>query len=302
MEKAGHVLVVADVLADGDEGNRDEDEGGLGDRGSRKRGDRFALRAKEEEEFRVVDEGLDADVGEKGHKRAEVDDLEVLVLAGVVAKEGEEDRGEVAGAHADEEGDEGNRLLAIVGADGGDDHRDDAADDADPVVIVRGDGGVGEVVDGAASEAKADDHDDRADHDGWEELVQPLDAEDLDEEGDEAIDEANHRHADGEDPEVHLAGRQIVDRDRRAHGAHVGEARREEHRGFEFRDEEVEEGADARGEEGRGDHDGGEIHGLPAKDDAVLPEVDHRDGDAGDEHREHVLNRENDRLRFLLHQ
>ena len=152
----------------------------------------------------------------------------------------------------------------------------------------------------AVSEAKADDHDDRADHDGREELVQPLDAEDLDEEGDEAIDEANHRHADGEDPEVHLAGRLIVDRDRRAHGAHVGEARREEHRGFEFRDEEVEEGADARGEEGRGDHDGGEIDALPAKDDAVLPEDDHRDGDAGDEHREHVLNRENDRLRFLL--
>ena len=53
--------MVADVLADGDQGDGDEDEGRLADRGAGE-GDDAARLSGEEEELRIIEEGLNGDV------------------------------------------------------------------------------------------------------------------------------------------------------------------------------------------------------------------------------------------------
>ena len=61
LKDAGEVLVVADVLADGDLGDGNEDEGRLADRGAGE-GDDAARLSGEEEELRIIEEGLNGDV------------------------------------------------------------------------------------------------------------------------------------------------------------------------------------------------------------------------------------------------
>lgn len=159
-----------------------------------------------------------------------------------------------------------------MSADGSDGHSDETRDNGAPVVVETG-VSADEVADSAASKAETDDHDYWSDDDWREKFVEPFGAKSFDQSGNNAVDDADHKHADRKDPKVDLsdvdgisAGNifdslknafiigKRTDFDSGAHRGDISEGRGKEHWGLAFGDKEIEKGADTSGEKGRGDH------------------------------------------------
>jgi hypothetical protein len=174
-------------------------------------------------------------VGEQG----EVDDLQ-RVVAGSVADEGEAKGDDITRRNTDDEGDELRHLLPVDGAEGDDGQGDEGADEAGPDMGIHDIGGgtrvvsMGEsVADRVSGQGKTDDGHRGTDDDGGHQLIDPLDAGDLDDQGDHDVDQTGKHRADEQTGIANLNGRRAAES--RELGAAEGDGRTQEHRDFELR-------------------------------------------------------------------
>ena len=203
---------------------------------------------------------------------------------------GEDQGHHITGQNADDEGDQADHLLAVDGADHDHSQSDHGADERHPqvgshdestVAVLRT---VGEhVVDGGAGQGHTDQSHGGADNHGGHQLVDPLNANQLDDDGDD------HIHQTGQDSAQDDAGETGLGRDGAGeggdHGADEGEGRTQEHRAVELGEQLVHEGADTGAEQSGGGghavaHDGGNGDGggqngqqLLDGEDQHLPEL-----------------------------
>ena len=170
------------------------------------------------------------------------------VVSGVLADQGKDGSDKIACQDTDDEGDQLDHVLAVGGAEHGHRQRHQAADQRDidgaPFHVA-----THQVTDGVAREAQADDGDGGSDDDRGHQLVDPLDAAELDDQGDGDINEARDQGAEDQ------AGIADGDGGRAAeggeHGADEGEGRAEEHRAGAPGEEQIHDGADAGAEQSR---------------------------------------------------
>ena len=194
-----------------------------------------------EGELRQRDKGADM------VQRFVVDDNQGVV-SGVLADQGKDGGDQIAGQNADDEGDQLDHMLAVGGAEHGHGQRHQAADQRD----IHGAAfhvAAHQVADGVAREAQTDDGDGGSDDDRGHQLVDPLDAAELDDQGDDDIHQACDQGAEDQ------AGITDGDGGRAAeggeHGTDEGEGRAEEHRAGAPGEEQIHDGADAGTEQSR---------------------------------------------------
>ena len=239
-DDGGEVLVVGNVLGKHDERDRHIGDGDGGNVAAGKL--RKALIGCQEGE-----------IGNPGHagKQAEVDDLKLLVAAGDT-DDGKNRRRDISNHDSDDERDQAKHLLAENGAQHGSCQRDEAADDAH---IRTGGAGVEpgagshKITHRVARERKTDDGDRRSDDHGRHQLVDPLDAAELYDDGKNHIYKTCKQRAEDQ-AEVAEGDGAAGAGEGREHGSEEGKGASQENRAAEFCEKQVNDGSDTRTEKG----------------------------------------------------
>ena len=151
VDDAGDILVVGDMLGQRDEGHGGEEQEQAQHVGPA--GDGVG---------RILVHAEHAQEGEPGQleqlhvvKGGQVNQLQHLA-AGGVADQGQRQRDNVGAQNADDEGNHSHALGALHGGVHGDEEGQHAHQNGDQIVIVAADGGVAQVLHGAAAQAQAD--------------------------------------------------------------------------------------------------------------------------------------------------
>ena len=188
--------MVSDVLSKFDDRDRNEDDGD-GTDGSPVDVARLRVQAGlKKGELRIVDDACDGE-GSERFEGAEAEDLHGFDVSSH-ADEGEDKGKEVAGADADDEGDELDGLVAFDRANDDDEEGDKSADNREEVVSAPV---IGHRPRGSGSrKGETDQSDDRSDDDRRKKLVDPSGTNKLDDDGHDDVDKARHRDADEHAP------------------------------------------------------------------------------------------------------
>ena len=225
--------MVRNVLSEYNERNGD-----VGNRDCRDIAGIQFLNALERFDEREVRNPLNA--GELG----EVNDLQSSVAC-CKTDYGEQSRYDVACENTDDERDHLEHLLAVDGAEHRDCQCDEATDDAD---ISGSSGGVaGQIADSVACEGESDDRDGRSDDDCRHDLIDPLDTDCFDDDCQDYIDKACEGCADDQACITGLRGDSASERCE--HGSEESEGASEEDRAGKFREEQIDQCADACAEQ-----------------------------------------------------
>lgn len=217
-------------------------------------------------------------------KERKVDDLEGIDVAGD-ADDGKDRRHGVARENADDEWDHAQHLFAVYRAGDGHAQGDQPAQQRQ----IRGAGHLArsvqylarhQVSDGVGGERKADDGDRRPDDRCGHHLIDPLDADQLDDDGDDHIHQPRKDRADDE-AEI-AQRRRYAARECRRHRADEGEGTAQKYGAFELCEQQVHDGARACAEQRR-------RNGHAVAD-------DHRHGDGRRQDRQQLLQSEEDEL------
>ena len=170
-------------------------------------------------------------------KGGQVDDLQGLA-AGGFADEGQRQRDGVGAQDADDEGNQLHALGALHGSEHRDEEGQQADEDVHQAVVIGGNGGVGQVVHGAAAQGQTDQRHGGADDHGGQQLVDPAGAGGLDDQGDEDVHQAGEDRAQ-EDAHVTESGGADQGRDE-------GKGAAQEYGAFELGHQQIEQRAEAR--------------------------------------------------------
>ena len=105
IDDAGHVLVVTDMFADGNEGDWDEEQGSLAEVSPVKTNRVLSRSSDVWKNFWIIEDRSKSEWGEGVDDRREVNDMEIGILADVPTEDGEEGGDEITSAHAKDEWD-----------------------------------------------------------------------------------------------------------------------------------------------------------------------------------------------------
>ena len=182
-------------------------------------------------------------------------------VAGGAADDREDGGAGIARQDADDEGDQTAELLRVGRAEH--DHRQghEAADERH-IGGAALHAGAHEIAHGVARQGQADDGHRGPDDDGRHQLVDPLDAAELYNDGDDDIYKAGDQRADDKPGIAHGHGGGAAEG--REHGAQEREGAAQEHGAGALGEQQIHDGADAGAEESRG---GGHIAAGNAVDD-----------------------------------
>ncbi len=237
-DNGAQVLVVGQVLGEDNEGHR-----GIGDeQGEQVGAGQSAPVRFHEAEGREGDEVVHVVHGA-------VVDHDQRVVPGVLSDQGKDGRTEIARENADDEGNQLDHVLAVGGGQHRNGQRDQAADQAHidgTALYARGH----QVADCVACEAQSDDGDRRSDDDRGHQLVDPLDAGDLDDNRDDHIDEAGDQGADNQAGITDCHGGRTAECGE--HQSEEREGRAEEHGAGALGEQKIDNGSDTGAEQRRG--------------------------------------------------
>lgn len=238
-DPADHDLV-ADVLGNRDDRDRNEERQDLpGDRPGRR-----GQTGKKGDEVRRLEQGRRRDLAEFDEAEDQADDI--------------------AGDDAEQDRHDGEEALEHDGEDQNAGQGEEREEEVAQAVAAAG--RVGRHADRDAGEAEADHHDHRADHDGRQQAQQPAHAEEVNQDGDDQVDEAR---AEGAEHGARNARDLGPGDDRR----NESERRTEINWNAEPRDRHIKQGAKAAGHQGdRGAEPGQDGHqdGRPEHREEVL--------------------------------
>ena len=271
--------MVGDMLGEDDEPDGDEQQGEAGDGRHTVEHGAALLQGLDEGELRHAE-----DIAEvQGREGGIVDDLEVRDIRGL-SDQGEDGGEGITGEDADDERDHFDLLAALDRGKDGDEEGHDAAEDGDEVILAVGGRDVG---DGGGGEGKSDEGDGRSDDDGRHQLADPLGTDEVDDDGDDDVDQTGKQGTDDDAEEAK--------RGRADEGGNEREGGAEEDGASALGAEDIHEGADARAEQG-----GGLVH-----HEGILRAVDNGGDEKGRrDDRQKLLEREDEvcaEFRFLLY-
>ncbi len=243
-DDGGQVLVVSDVLSEDNECNGNVSNSNSGDESAVD----FlnALQSLDEGE---VGNCEDLHVGKDG----EVDDLQSHIV-GEDTDDGEDSSHNIANQDAQDEGDQLSHLLAV---DGEEDNSKQGSQTADQSNIGAAGGNAvnqnltgGQVADSIGSQGQADDGNGGSNDHGGHQLVDPVNANSLDDQSDNHINQASE---DSAEDQAGVTGRnRSSTAEGSEHRANEGEGRAQENGAVPLGEELVNQGADAGAEQGGG--------------------------------------------------
>ena len=254
LDDGGDVLVIGEVFRKDDERHRNIGNGDGADIGTEVAHVTREIRLKE---------GLDE--GEVGHplhalKEREVNEAQAGIDAGNVAESRKDGGKDISRQDTDDEGNHLHHLLAVNGADDGGGERHKGAQQGKPCMEIHcvasaDEGGVSDGLSHRASrEGKSDERNRGADDDGGHDLIDPANACELDDNGDDDVDKSRKHGADQDSKIADRLGRRAHGRRAckcRSHRTDEGKGAAEEYGAFELGKEQVDERARACAEQRR---------------------------------------------------
>ena len=229
MDNTAKVQVVTDVFANGNERYGRERKDNRKDLSPFKR----TVVPFQECETIVTDKAGNGNFFEVINNRREVDYFRVIPICRV-ADPRKDKRRNVTSRHTDNEGDQGQRLLAVVRGDRRYEQRYQTAQNMYEIIIQSRSRRVRQVVDRRTCKAKTDNHDNGANDDRGQKFEEPTRTELFNNQRYDYVDKTYQNHTDGKREIVarYSVGRIRIQAKRQAHRTQISEGRRKHDGGF----------------------------------------------------------------------